>query len=61
VQPGGDQPGEVGHVDHQVGLDLVGDAPELGEVQLPRVGRPAGDDELRTSLVRQALDLGHVH
>jgi hypothetical protein len=61
VQPGGDQPGEVGHVDHQVRTDLVGDPPELGEVQLPRVRRPAGDDQLRTALVRQPLDLGHVH
>ena len=34
VQAGGDQPGEVRHVDHQVGAHLVGDPAELGEVQL---------------------------
>ena len=60
VQSGGDQPREVRHVDHQVGADLVGDPPELGEVQLPRVGRPARDDEPGPALVGQPLDLGHV-
>ena len=53
VQPGGDQAGEVRHVDHQVGVDLVGDLPEPFEVQLPRVGRPAGDDQLRRVLAGQ--------
>ena len=45
--PGRDEPGEVRHVDHQVGADLVGDLAEAREVELPRVGRPAGDDQLR--------------
>ena len=61
VQPGGDQAGEVGHVHHQVRADGVGDAPELGEVQLPGVGRPAGDDQLRLVLEGEPLHLGHVH
>ena len=60
VQPGRDQAGEVGHVHHQVGADQVGDPAELGEVELPGVGRPAGDDQLRPVLDGQALDLGHV-
>ena len=51
VQPGGDQPGEVRHVHHEVGADFVGDLPEPGEVELARVGRPTGDDQLRTVLV----------
>src|SRR3954449_5396327 len=34
VQPGGDQAGEVGHVDHQVGADQIGDPAELGEVEM---------------------------
>ena len=54
VQPGGDQAGEVRHVHHQVGADLVGDPAELGEVQLPGVGRPAGDDQLRPVLAGPA-------
>ena len=60
MQSGGDQAGEVRHVDHQVGADLVGDAAELGEVELPRIGRPAGQDQLRPVLPGQSLDLGHV-
>src|SRR5262249_58639072 len=61
VQAGGDQPGEVGHVDHQVGVHRVGDAAELGEVQLPGVGRPAGDDQLWAVLIGELLHLGHIH
>ena len=60
MQPGGDQPCEVRHVDHQVGIHQVGDPTELREVQLPGVGRPAGHDQLRPVLQREALDLGHV-
>ena len=60
VQTGGDQACEVGHVDHQVGADLVGDPAELGEVEVTRVGRPARDDELGPVLERQATDLSHV-
>ena len=46
----GDQAGEMRHVDHQVGADLVGDLAEAGEVDLARDGRAAGDDELRAVL-----------
>ncbi len=60
VQPGGDEPGEVGHVHHQVGADRVGDPAELGEVELAGVGGPAGHDEGRLVLLGQALHLGHV-
>ena len=56
----GDESGEVGHVDHEVGTDGVGDAAELGEVELPGVGRPAGDDELRLVFLGEAFDFGHV-
>ena len=60
VQTRGDQAGEVRHVDHQVRADLVGDAAERGEVELTRVGRPAGQDQLRAVFPGQALDLVHV-
>ena len=60
VQAGRDQPGEVRHVDHEAGADLVGDRPEALEVELPRVGGPAGDDHLRPVLAGQPLDLVHV-
>ncbi len=44
----------------EVGADLVGDRPEAGEVDDPRIGRAAGDDQLRLVLVGQALDLVEV-
>ena len=51
VLAGGDEAGEVGHVDHQLGADRVGDLAEGGEVELARVGRPAGDDQRRLVLL----------
>ena len=60
VLAGGDEAGEVGHVDHQLGADRVGDRAEGGEVELARVGRPAGDDQLRLVLLGKRGDLVHV-
>ena len=60
MQSRGHQAGEVRHVDHEIGPDLVGDPAELREVELSRVGRPAGEDQLGTPLVGHPLDLGHV-
>ena len=56
VHASGNQAGNVGHVDEQVGTDLVGDGAEAGEVQNLRVGREAGNDHLRLVLDGQALD-----
>jgi hypothetical protein len=42
----GHQAREVGHVDHQIGADRVGDLAEAGEVDLAAVGAAAGDDQL---------------
>jgi hypothetical protein len=61
VQAGGDQTGEVRHVDQEVGAHQVGDAAELGEVEVTGVGRPAGDDHLRPVLAGEPLHLVHVH
>ena len=55
-----DQPGEMGHVDHEVGADRVGDLAEAGEIAEARIGRAAGDDHLRLVLAREPLDLVHV-
>ena len=60
VLAGGDEAGEVGHVDHQLGADRVGDLAEGGEVELARVGRPAGDDQRRPVLLGEPRDLVHV-
>ena len=48
-----DQAGEVRHVDHQDGADLVGDGAEAREVDDARIGRAAGDDDARLVLARQ--------
>ncbi len=54
------QPGEMGHVDHEIGADGIGDLAEALEIPEARIGRAAGQDELRLVLLRQALDLVHV-
>jgi hypothetical protein len=43
---GGDQPGGVGHVGHQVGVDRVGDLLESAVIQGPGIGRRAGHKDL---------------
>src|SRR3546814_4784514 len=60
VHTGGHQAGEVRQVDQEVGADLVGDLAEAREVDEARIGRAAGDDELRLVLERQLLDLVEV-
>ena len=45
--PARDQPGEMRHVDHETGADVVGDRAKAGEVDDPRIGGAAGDDQLR--------------
>ena len=47
VDAGGDEARIVGHVDHQVGADGVGDFGKALEVDAKRVGGGAGDDDLR--------------
>ncbi len=55
-----DQTGEVRHVDHQRGADLVGDLAHLGEVHPARVGRVAGHQDQRLELARGGGDGGVV-
>jgi hypothetical protein len=56
----GDQTGEMGHVDHQIRPDLVGNDAEAREVEDPRIGRTAGDDQLGLVLECQPLDFVEV-
>ena len=58
--PAATKTGEMRHVHHQVGADLVGDLAEPGEVELARVGRPSGDDQLRLVLPGGFGDAVHV-
>ncbi|GMA91303.1 hypothetical protein GCM10025869_18320 [Homoserinibacter gongjuensis] len=60
MQARGHEPREVRHVDPELGAHLVGDRPERREVELARVGRPAGDDHLRLHLEGGAAHLIHV-
>ena len=60
MRAAGDEAGEMRHVDHQVGADLVGDLAEAAEVDDARIGRAAGDDHLRPVLLGEPLDLVHV-
>ena len=60
MRAAGNEPGEMRHVDEQVGADLVADFAEALEVDDARIGRAAGDDELRLVLARKLCDLVHV-
>ena len=60
VLAGGDEAREVRHVDEQLRAHVVGDAAELGEVEVARIRGPARDDHLRPVLLREPLDLLHV-
>ncbi len=47
------QTGEMGHIDHQVRADLIGNRPHPGKIDHARVGRAATDDNLRLMGDRQ--------
>ena len=51
----GDEAGEMRHVDHEIGADAVGDLAEALEVPGARIGRAAGDDQLRLAPPRRCL------
>jgi hypothetical protein len=57
---GRDQAREVRHVDHQHSADVVGDLTERREVEMARIGGPAGDDQLRLVLTGELGDVVHV-
>ena len=56
----GDEPGEMRHVHHEVGADLVGNRAKAGKIDETRIGRTAGDDNLRPVLPREHRHLRHV-
>ncbi len=60
MRAAGDEPREMRHVDHQIGADLVADLAEAAEVDDARIGRAAGDDQLRLVLLGELFDLVHV-
>src|SRR5690348_10567666 len=54
------EPGEMCHVDHEDRSDFVADLAEAREIEVPRVGRSAGDDQLGLMLLREPLDVVEV-
>ena len=54
---GGDQAGEVRHVDHEEGAHFVGDSADAGEVDGAGIGGAAGDDELGALAAGELLEL----
>ena len=45
MAPPATRPGDMGHVDHELGAHLVGYRPEGGEVDDARIGARAGHDQ----------------
>ena len=60
MRAAGDQTGEMRHVDHQIGADGIGDRAKPREVDDPRIGAAAGDDEARPMRLGLAFDLGEI-
>ena len=60
VDARGDEPGVVGHVDHQLRAHFAGDLGEPAVRNLAGIRARAGDDQLRLVLPRQARDLVEV-
>ena len=52
-----DEAGKMRHVDHQRGADPVGNRAEPGEIDDPRIGAAAGDDQFRPVRLGLALNL----
>ena len=61
VQTGGNETGEVGHVDPELCANLVGNSAECSEVELTAVCRPSGDDYGRLDLERAGTNDVHVN
>ncbi len=56
----GDEAGDVGHVDHEIGADFVGDLAEPLPVPDARIGGAAREDQLGLVLARLGGDLVHI-
>ena len=56
----GDKPGEMRHIHHQQGADLVANRPKGAEIDDARIRRAPGDDQLRLMLTRKPSNFLHV-
>jgi len=57
VISGGHQSGDVGHIHHQQATRLVGDLPQPGEIDHPRISAGTGHQQLGAMFQRQAANL----
>jgi len=57
INPGGDQARDMGHVDKQVGADLVCDRAKALPIDHARIRAESGHNHLRLVFQRQALHL----
>src|SRR5699024_6102982 len=57
VDASGHEAGDVGGVEHEERPDFVGDLPERLRIDQARVGRGAGDDDLRSMFTGEVADL----
>ena len=60
VLSGCDEPCKVGHVDQEKRADLVANHSESRKIEMARISRAAGNDQLRPVLLRQSFDLVEV-
>ncbi len=61
VETRADEPGDVGHVHHEIGLYLPGDLGEAGKIQGAGIGAGPGDDQLGTVLLGEFPQGREVH
>ena len=52
MKPGGNEAGDVRHIDHEIGTCLPGDVAESLEIDNTRIGAGAGHDHLGSDLQR---------
>src|SRR5690606_26277695 len=60
VRAARDEAGKMRHIDEQPSAYFVGDRAERGEIPMARIGRAAGDNQLRLVLARDAANLVHI-
>ena len=56
-----DQPGDVGHVHHEIGPHLPGNLGKAGKIQDAGIGAGPGDDQFGAVLLGQLGQDGEVH
>ena len=61
VMPGANQAGIVGHIDHQISTNFVGDGAKRGEINFARIGGCPGNDKFWFGFTCDATDIVHIN